>query len=471
MAQAPPRHVLVAFSAAFAERTLEVGAFLERFGFQVSTAATDSECLAACGRAHHDAVVFDLDLASGLGLDVWLDKLKLISPLTVPVAVGGYEALDTLRRVSQQCDGDYVLLPLHLGELKNRLKRLVEVRGGGVAEAEVTVVDRRGVEDLVGRSAAMQAIRERIRKIAGLTSTVLITGESGVGKELIARAIHRSSPRRDLAFVALNCSALPESLLESELFGHEKGAFTGAGAMTKGKFELAHQGTLFLDEIGDMNSYTQAKILRVIEEKEFMRVGGSRNLRVDVRLVAATNADLDQRMADGRFREDLYYRLKVLTIEVPPLRERADDIPELARSFLDRFSRQNAVPPKRVTDEALRLLARYRWPGNIRELRNTLESLIVLAPGEVIDVADLPAALVAAPPRAVAVAGAQALGAGAPPAGSMEEMERDLIRQVLGEVGGNRTKAARILKIGVRTLQRKIKRFGLEDQLELEEKP
>jgi DNA-binding NtrC family response regulator len=469
MAQSSPHFVLIAFSPGLAGRVLEVGAFLERFGFHVGTAPGAAECLTACGRAQVDAVVYDLDLVAGFGLEVFLDKLKLISPLTVPVAVGEHAQLEALRRSSQLGDGDYVLLPIHLPELKDRVKRLVDLRVPQRPDGERPASDGRGVDDLVGRSPQMQTIRERIRKVAGLSSTVLITGESGVGKELIARAIHRASPRRDMPFIAINCSALPENLLESELFGHEKGAFTGAGGLTKGKFELAHQGTLFLDEIGDMNPYTQAKILRVLEEKEFMRLGGSRNLRVDVRVVAATNADLGRRMAEGRFREDLFYRLKVLTIAVPPLRERPGDVAELSRSLIDRFSRVNGIPPKRLTDEALEALGRYHWPGNIRELRNSLENAVVTAPGLVIDVADLPAEVLgtggeaAAPvrPGRAPADGPRAGGEGTA-AASMEEMERVLIRDTLTGVGGNRTRAAGILKIGVRTLQRKIKRYGLE---------
>jgi len=459
MAQSSLQTVLVAFSLDLSEQVLEVGAYLERFGYRVSIVGSANEILAACGHEQIDAVICDLPLIAGLGVTTFLEKLMLISPVTAPVVVGDYDELSALRLVVAKADGEYALLPLSLVELKNRIKRLVAVR-----TAPTTAVDpaapRAGLDQLIGRSEVMESIRDRVRKVAALTSTVLVTGESGVGKELIARAIHRLSPRHSKPFIALNCSALPESLLESELFGHERGAFTGASGMTKGKFELADRGTLFLDEIGDMNSYTQAKILRVLEEREFMRVGGSRNIRLDVRLVAATNADLVQLMRDGRFREDLFYRLKVLTVEVPPLRDRADDIPELARHLIDRFARANAIPPKRLTDEALDELKRYRWPGNVRELRNTIENLVAMSPGSVIGVEDLPFAL-PVPDPAVPVATA---GAGQMPVGSVEDMERILIRRALAEVGGNRTRAARILKIGVRTLQRKIKRYGLDDR-------
>lgn len=449
----------MAFSPELAARQLEVGAVLEKFGFAVATADAASEVLALCGRTHVDAVVFDLALTESLGVMTWLDKLKIISPSTSVLAVGHHERLELLRSIVQKVDGDYALFPLSLLELKSRLRRLVDARVRVAPEAP----GREGeLGDLVGKSAAMQAVRDRIRKVAALASTVLITGESGVGKELIARGIHRLSPRRDNPFIALNCSALTDSLLESELFGHEKGAFTGAAGATKGKFELAHTGTLFLDEIGDMNPSTQAKILRVLEEREFMRVGGSRSIRVDVRVLAATNAVLPKLMAEGKFREDLFYRLKVISIEVVPLRSRSEDIPELARALIDRFARANGVPPKRITDDALSFLQRHRWPGNVRELRNTLESLFVLAPHDVIDVEDLADSF-----RLSDAPGGPDESLRPPvdepgPGGSMEQMEAVLIRRTLEECGGNRTKTAARLRIGVRTLQRKIKRYDLD---------
>ena len=270
----------------------------------------------------------------------------------------------------------------------------------------------------------------------------------------MARAIHFASPRREQAFVALNCAAMPAQLIESELFGHEKGAFTGASARTRGKFELAHRGTLFLDEIGEMDPTTQAKLLRVLDEKEFMRVGGDQSLKVDVRVIAATNADLESMVARGTFRQDLYYRLKVVTITVPPLRERLADIPPLVDIFLDELSRANAVQRKAVTPEAMAALGAYAWPGNVRELKNVLESLLVSTPGDTVELADLPPAIAR---RTARVPADQFMI----PGSTLAQMERELIRRTLEHTGGNRTHSAQLLGIGVRTLQRKIQEYGL----------
>jgi len=270
----------------------------------------------------------------------------------------------------------------------------------------------------------------------------------------VAKAIHFNSPRREAPFIAINCSAIPVNLIESELFGHEKGAFTGAFGRQKGKFELADGGTVFLDEVGDMDLLTQAKLLRVLEEREFMRVGGSREVRVDVRVLAATNTDLEDLIRKSRFREDLYFRLKVITVRVPPLRERQEDIPELARVILEQIRRDNGLRARRLTALAVRRLQRYPWPGNVRELKNVLESTAITRPGDVIRESDLPAG----------VRGEDGPGAPhtRPRVGvSLREMERDLIRRTLLRHDGNRTHASRTLRIGVRTLQRKIRAYGI----------
>jgi len=281
-----------------------------------------------------------------------------------------------------------------------------------------------------------------------------VFGESGVGKELVARAIHFNSPRRDFPFLGINCAAIPANLIESELFGHERGAFTGAHTRTRGKFEIADRGTLFLDEIGETDLPTQAKLLRILEEKEFMRVGGDTNLRVDVRVIAATNANLEQMVERGTFRRDLYYRLKVVTIHVPALRDRRADLPELIEGFLDELSRANAVPRKLIAADVLGALSAYDWPGNVRELKNVLESVLVASPGETITLDDLPPSIaraVAAPLRPTVAAGT-----------TLESMERELIKATLESAGGNRTHSAELLGIGVRTLQRKIRTYGLD---------
>jgi transcriptional regulator with PAS, ATPase and Fis domain len=299
----------------------------------------------------------------------------------------------------------------------------------------------------------MRRLTDRMKRVAPMRSTVLIFGESGVGKELVARSIHFNSPRRDQPFVALNCAAIPSGLIESELFGHEKGSFTGAHARVRGKFEIAHRGTLFLDEIGEMAHVTQTKLLRVLETREFMRIGGDRRVQVDVRVIAATNADLERLVVEKHFRQDLYYRLKVVTLTVPPLRERREDIAALSRLFLDQLSRANAIPQKRLTPAALEAMTEFGWPGNVRELKNLLESLLVSVVGTEIGLQDLPNYIHGdrvAPPAS-----------DYPPGTALEAMERDLIRRTLEQTGGNRTHSAEILGIGVRTLQRKIKSYGI----------
>jgi DNA-binding NtrC family response regulator len=351
---------------------------------------------------------------------------------------------------------DYLLRPPDPSELRTRLGRILERHDldSRIALLQGELSKNQGLKNVVSWSPAMQAVLDRVLRIAPLKATVLIHGESGVGKELVARSIHFNSPRRDYPFIALNCAAMPQSLIESELFGHEKGSFTGAHARARGKFEIAHRGTLFLDEIGEMDHATQAKLLRVLEEKEFMRVGGDQSIRVDVRVIAATNADLENMVERSLFRRDLYYRLKVLIVHVPPLRERRQDIPALVETFLDELSRANAVRRKAIVPEALDALTSYHWPGNVRELKNILESVLVSSSGDVIRLEDLPPSVrrenvaLERPEMAVGM--------------TLEDMEREMIRRTLEHTGGNRTHCAALLGIGVRTLQRKIREFRLE---------
>jgi DNA-binding NtrC family response regulator len=295
--------------------------------------------------------------------------------------------------------------------------------------------------------------------VAPTRANVLIVGESGTGKEVVANSLHENSPRRDRRFLPINCAAIPAEILESEMFGHERGSFTGATGRKVGKFELADGGTLFLDEIGELPLDMQAKLLRVIEQREFMRVGGTETIRVDIRLVVATNQDLAVAVEEGRFRSDLYYRLKVVTLQIPPLRERREDIPVLANHFLREFAAENARTGLRFSPEAMRALVGARWEGNVRELRNLVESLVVLTPNDEIRVEDLP------PEYARAAQGGE--GSRTPGSGDdapglrMEDVERRAILAALEQTGGNRTQAAELLGIGLRTLQRKLKEYRL----------
>jgi two-component system response regulator HydG len=309
----------------------------------------------------------------------------------------------------------------------------------------------------VGHSPAMQRVFDVIQQVGPTNATVLVLGESGTGKELVARAIHRSSRRAEKRFVAMNCAALSEGLIESELFGHVKGAFTGAVAHNEGRIVHADGGTLFLDEVGDMPLETQAKLLRVLESREVQPVGGAKTLPVDIRLLAATNHDLEQRVKEGRFREDLLYRLKVVSIELPPLRDRAGDVPLLLDHYLSELSATHSRDVRGITPEARALLVRYAWPGNVRELRNVVENMVLLARSDVIDVGDVPHEITDGPQAetAAAVGGYELTGK------SLDEVERDLIAANLALVDGNRQKAAQLLGIGERTLYRKIKEYGL----------
>jgi len=350
---------------------------------------------------------------------------------------------------------DYLLRPPDPRELEARLGRILERHelDSRVHFFQDEISKRSGPIDPEAKSPSMRRLTDRLKRVAPMRSTVLIFGESGVGKELVARSIHFNSPRREQPFVALNCAAIPSGLIESELFGHEKGSFTGAHARVRGKFEISHRGTLFLDEIGEMAQVTQTKLLRVLEQREFMRIGGDRRVRVDVRVLAATNANLEKLVAEKQFRQDLYYRLKVVTLTVPPLRERREDIPALAHLFIDQLSRANAIPPKRLTAAAVDALTDFSWPGNVRELKNMLENLLVSVVGSEVRADDLP----------IYLRGERATTSTPeyPPGTTLEEMERDLILRTLEQTGGNRTHSAEILGIGVRTLQRKIKGYGL----------
>jgi two-component system nitrogen regulation response regulator NtrX len=317
--------------------------------------------------------------------------------------------------------------------------------------------------EMIGNSSAIRHLKEQIAIAAPTSGWVLITGENGTGKELVARATHNLSKRRDKPFVEVNCAAIPEELIESELFGHEKGAFTGATAMRKGKFDLAHGGTLFLDEIGDMSLKTQAKILRILQEHKFERVGGSRTIEVDVRVIAATNKDLEEEIRQGNFRQDLYYRLNVLPFHVPPLRDRREDIPLLARHFLVYFCNKEGLPPKILEPEALESLTDYPWPGNIRELKNLIERLVIMTREETITAADLPESI---KPKTAAARTAARSVAGAGDAATFkearEEFEKEFILQKLEEFEGNISRTAEAIDIERSNLHRKIKAFGIE---------
>jgi DNA-binding NtrC family response regulator len=365
-----------------------------------------------------------------------------------------YNAVEAMRAGAS----DFLEKPVGIPQLRAAVFKAVKDRDKNreIEQLREEMGQRYGPEGIIAYSRAMEEVLRKIRLVAPTRMNVLIQGESGTGKELVARAVHGLSPRRNKPFLPLNCAAIPETLLESELFGHEKGAFTGAVATRPGKMEAAEGGTLFLDEVGDMALSLQSKLLRAIERKEVTRVGGSQEIRVDVRILAATNQDLKERVAQKSFREDLFYRLNVFGIFVPPLRDRRDDIARLADQFLQEVGRESKAPPKRLSSETLKALLAYRWPGNVRELRNAMEVGSLVAAGEVVEPENLPPGIVEGgiPPSA---AGPIPL----PAPRTLDEIERDAIRAALRETKGNKKEAARILGIGIATLHRKVKGYGI----------
>ncbi len=374
------------------------------------------------------------------------------------VLVTGYGSIESAVEAMRVGADDYLTKPVDLYELRQRVTTLLENRDlkQEVSNLREMLDKRYGFESILGKSGPMERLFEQMRLVAPTRSSVLIVGESGTGKELVANAIHHASPRSDERFLAINCGAIPSDILESELFGHEKGAFTGAVARKIGKFEVAHQGTLFLDEISELYPELQVKLLRVLEERQIMRVGGSELIDVDFRLIAATNKDLENEVTEERFREDLYYRLKVVTLTVPPLRSRQGDLAILAEAFLKRFCDEHGRSPKRLSAEALSALSEYPWPGNVRELKNVLESIVVFHEGEEIGVDDLPREVRQG--RSVVAVGGPVQNLGGDPR-TMAEIERQAILETLDLTNGHRAEAARILEIGLRTLQRKLKEY------------
>ena len=401
---------------------------------------------------HVDVMLSDLRMPVMDGM-ILMQRALASSPELVCVLLTAYGSMETAVEAMRHGATDFLTKPVNLKELELVLERVLRSRQAEVENRQLRehLDVKFGMEHIIGQSPAMQEVFDTVRQVAGSRATVLIQGESGTGKELVAKAIHQLSSRSRAIFVPVHCAALSLTLLESELFGHEKGAFTGAVERRKGRFELADGGTLFLDEIGEIDPSVQVKILRALEERTFERVGGQESVEVDTRLVAATNRDLKQMVADGDFREDLYYRLYVVAITLPPLRERTGDIPLLLKHFLDEFNEENGREIAGFSSDALGLLAAYGWPGNVRELRNVVEQAVVLSRGQRIGRRDLPVHIREAEGDGAVVSGAS---------GTLEELEKKAIAQALDVAGGNRTRAAEQLGISRRTLHRKIAEYG-----------
>ncbi|MCM1321970.1 MAG: sigma-54 dependent transcriptional regulator [Bacteroides sp.] len=422
--------------------------FLQMDGYETVLAENGREGLAFIAKGDIDLVITDLRMPEVSGAEI-LSKVTAETPGVPVIILTGHGSIDSAVDAMRNGAYDFLTKPLNLDQLGLIVRRALQGRELAMHHRRLLeeLEHKKTFESIIGKSAEMQKIFGMIRRVADSKASVLITGESGVGKELIANAIHNLSSRKDKPLVKVHCAALSENLLESELFGHEKGAFTGAVARKRGRFELAHGGTIFLDEIGEIDQNVQIKILRVLQDKRFERVGGEETLEVDARVIAATNRDLEKEISSGRFREDLYYRLNVVHIHVPPLRERKDDIPLMVTAFLQEFAQENGKQITGIDARARSALYKYDWPGNIRQLRNCIESAVVMCGGSVISMCDLPPS----------ISGSEEDDVIRVPAGiTLDEAEQIIIRQNLAIQKGNKSKTAEVLGIGRKTLHRKL---------------
>jgi DNA-binding NtrC family response regulator len=449
------KRVLVADDELNMRRVLE--AMLRREGYDVITAANGAEALSGM-KANVHTVITDLKMPVLDGMAL-LKKLSADYPDVPVVMITAHGSVENAVEAVKLGAFDYLEKPFEQEQIRQVVAKAINTYALARQNARPEEPSIRGRFRLVGQSAAIKLIYAVVEKVAHTPSTVLITGESGTGKELIARALHENSSRHAGPFIKINCAAIPKTLMESELFGYEKGAFTGAVGAKPGRFELAHGGTLFLDEIGEIPVEMQVKLLRVLQESEFERVGGIKTIKVDVRLVTATNRDLLQDIAAGSFREDLYYRLNVVPIHIPPLRERREDIPLLVEHFLAKFNDRLKKQIDSVSADAISRMVSYHWPGNIRELENLMERTMLFCERSEIQVSDLPPEIgglpAAATPSPAAASLKEAVRA------ETERVERELIQKALDETGGNVTQAARKLKISRKSLQTKMKELGL----------
>jgi DNA-binding NtrC family response regulator len=435
--------------------TESLAAWLREDGYTVDTASSGREAIERARGREYAIYFVDLKMPGGLdGIETMMELRKLHEDASV-IIITAYATVDTAIAAMKEGAQEYVVKPCHPQEISLLVERIIRVKN---LERENAILRRKltrqyRFHDLVSKNARMAELFDLVKEVASQRSTVLVQGESGTGKELVARAIHYSGDRGERPFVAVSCAALAETLLESELFGHEKGSFTGAVAQRKGKFELADGGTLFLDEIGDISPKLQVDLLRVLQERRFFRVGGTEEIAVDVRVIAATHRDLAAEVREGRFRDDLYYRLDVINIRIPPLRERLEDVPLLAQEFLDRLSHELGRAVSGISEEALRLLMDHDWPGNVRELENAVERALVTCKSGVLGAEDF--AFLARP------GGPGAAGRSLPAGLTLQEMEKEYVAATLLRLQGNVKAAAEALGIDRSTLYEKIKRYGI----------
>ncbi len=449
-------HVLVVDDKRGSREALQK--MIAKEGFRVSLAHDAETAAEMLGRDPANVVITDLRMPGMDGISL-LKQIKRKSPETEVILISGFGTVEAAVEAMREGAYDFLTKPLERMVVHKAIAKAVEKQEllRENADLRAQLQSLRDESGLIGNSAPMWRVKELIRQVAPTSATVLILGESGTGKELVASAIHATSDREGKPFVKLNCAALPETLLESELFGYERGAFTGAVARKEGRFRLAHQGTLFLDEIGEMPLTLQPKILRVLQEGEFERVGGTETLKGDVRIIASTNRDLERAVAERLFREDLYYRLNVISIRLPSLRERRSDIPLLVEHFVQRFAVKNNRPVRAFSREAVELMSNYDWPGNVRELENTIERAVVLSRGEILMAEDLPAHVAKGErPAEERPVGADAHVVSIPVGTPLAEVERRIILETLRRAGGDKSAAARQLGIATRTIYRKL---------------
>jgi len=447
-------------------RLLELN--LSEEGYTIQTALEAEAGLKLLRQEKVDLVVTDLKLPGMDGLE-FLQAVKRTNAAIPVIVMTAFGTVETAVEAMKAGASDYVLKPFSMEEMK--LIILKELDVGRLREENRSLREALGqryeFRNIVARGAKMQEVLATVERVAPSNSTVLLGGESGVGKDLIARAIHQHSRRAAGPFIKINCTAIPENLLESELFGYEKGAFTGAVSSKPGKFELADKGTIFLDEIGDVPGAIQVKLLRVLQEREFERLGGTKTLKVDVRVVAATNQDLRAALEQGTFREDLYYRLNVVPINIPPLREHKEDIPYLVDHFIARFARESGTTLAEITPAAMKLLIGFHWPGNVRELENIIERAVALSTGTVIDVADIRLDFSPGKPGG-AYASSRASASNAapfPPEGvTLEQFEDEIIKEALHRANGNKSQAARLLGLSRNALRYRLSKMGVPDE-------
>lgn len=439
---------------------------LKREGFEVVTASNGREALEVLKTKQADLIISDIQMPEMSGMD-FLSRVKESDPEALVIMITAFGSTETAVEAMKLGAYDYVQKPFKIDEVKIVIRKALESRSLKMENAQLKreLGTKYAFDNIIGGAPPMLRIYEMVKRVANTKSSVLITGESGTGKELIARAVHYNGPLKDRPFVTVNCGAIPENLMESEMFGHKKGSFTGAIADKKGLFEVANGGTIFLDELGELPLTMQVKLLRVIQEGTFKRVGGTEDVTVEVRIISATNRNLEAEVKAGRFREDLFYRLNVIQVHCPPMRERKEDISMLANHFLEKFSKALNVNVKRVSNEAMELLRRYHFPGNVRELENIIERTVALEPGPTILPESLPRHLAEVPAESGSTLDANRIEIDQEKGVDLEklvaEFERTLLTKALQQTGGVKKRAARLLSISFRSMRYRVDKYGL----------